>query len=147
MQWYHKMWYHTKNIWESYNYKEIMQILGEMRSQYDVQFEYLYTALEKLINPPTEPRPRIGFRRANEMDWSGRSAHNRTATVSKPNNHHPENNTTNWLVVSERFGTALAVSLTIKGMPINFVFFLNGWNIQQGPCMSMWGLPFLRYIE
>jgi hypothetical protein len=52
----------------SYNYKEIMQILGEMRSQYDAQFEYLYTALEKLIIPPTEPRPRIGFRRADEMD-------------------------------------------------------------------------------
>lgn len=50
------------------NYKEIMQILTEMRSQYDAQFEELYTALEKLINPPDEPRPRIGFRRKDEQD-------------------------------------------------------------------------------
>jgi len=50
------------------NYKEIMEILMEMRSQYDAQFEEVYTALEKLINPPLEPRPRIGFRRADETD-------------------------------------------------------------------------------
>jgi hypothetical protein len=50
------------------NYKEIVQILTEMRSQYDAQFEEVYTALEKLINPPEEPRPRIGFRRADETD-------------------------------------------------------------------------------
>jgi hypothetical protein len=50
------------------NYKEIMHILTEMRSQYDAQFEEIYSALEKLINPPEEPRPRIGFRRADELD-------------------------------------------------------------------------------
>lgn len=50
------------------NYKEIMQILTEIRNQYDAQFEEVYTALEKLINPPEEPRPRIGFRRADETD-------------------------------------------------------------------------------
>lgn len=50
------------------NYKEIMEILMEMRSQYDAQFEQVYTALEKLINPPQEPRPRIGFRRPGETD-------------------------------------------------------------------------------
>jgi hypothetical protein len=52
----------------SSNYKEIMQLLSDMRSQYDAQFEEVYTALEKLINPPQEPRPRIGFRRQGEED-------------------------------------------------------------------------------
>ena len=50
------------------NYKEIKQILTDMRSQYDARFEEVYAALEKLINPPNEPRPRIGFRRADEQD-------------------------------------------------------------------------------
>jgi hypothetical protein len=50
------------------NYQEIMQILTDMRGQYDAQFEELYTALEKLINPPQEPRPRIGFRRPGEEE-------------------------------------------------------------------------------
>ena len=50
----------------SSNYKEVMQILSDMRGQYDAQFEELYSALEKLINPPQEPRPRIGFRRPGE---------------------------------------------------------------------------------
>lgn len=48
------------------NYNEIMHIFTEMRSQYDAQFEELYAALEKLVNPPVEPRPRIGFRRPGE---------------------------------------------------------------------------------
>jgi hypothetical protein len=50
------------------NYQEIMHILTIMRSQYDAQFEEVYSALEKLINPPEEPRPRIGFRRKDEVD-------------------------------------------------------------------------------
>ena len=50
------------------SYKEIVQILKEMRNQYDAQFEEVYTALEKLIDPPQEPRPRIGFRRNDEQD-------------------------------------------------------------------------------
>jgi hypothetical protein len=50
------------------NYKEIMQILTEMRSQYDVQFEELYEGLEELKNPPLLPRPRVGFRRKDEQD-------------------------------------------------------------------------------
>lgn len=50
------------------NYKEIMQIITEMRKGYDGQFEELYTALDKLIRPPQPPRIRIGFRRADEMD-------------------------------------------------------------------------------
>ncbi len=44
------------------NYKDVMQILNEMRSQYDSQFTELYNALSKLINPPQEPRKRIGFK-------------------------------------------------------------------------------------
>lgn len=44
------------------NYKEVMQILTEMRNQYDSQFTELYNALNKLINPPQEPRQRIGFK-------------------------------------------------------------------------------------
>jgi hypothetical protein len=50
------------------NYQEVMQILTEMRNQYDSQFEELYAALEKLINPPLPPRPRVGFRRPNEVE-------------------------------------------------------------------------------
>jgi ORF6N domain len=52
----------------SYNYKEIMQILMDMRSQCDAQFEEVFRALEHLIHPPQEPRPRIGFRRKGEQD-------------------------------------------------------------------------------
>ena len=44
------------------NYKEIMQIVTEMRNQYDSQFEELFNALEQLINPPEPPRNRIGFK-------------------------------------------------------------------------------------
>lgn len=44
------------------NYKEIMQVLTEMRNQYDSQFAELYNALDKLINPPDKPRQRIGFK-------------------------------------------------------------------------------------
>lgn len=43
------------------NYKEVLEIVIEMRSQYDIQFEEVFKALEKLINPPQEPRTRIGF--------------------------------------------------------------------------------------
>jgi ORF6N domain len=50
------------------NYKEIMQILTEMRNQYDSRFAELYTTLEQLINPPGKPRQRIGYRRSNEQD-------------------------------------------------------------------------------
>ncbi len=44
------------------NYKEIMQILTEMRKQYDSQFTELYNALATLINPPQPPRNKIGFK-------------------------------------------------------------------------------------
>jgi len=44
------------------NYKEVMQILTDLRKQYDSQFTELYNALSKLINPPQGPRRRIGFK-------------------------------------------------------------------------------------
>lgn len=44
------------------NYKEIMQILSEMRNRYDSQFTELYNALNKLIKPIPGPRKRIGFK-------------------------------------------------------------------------------------
>ena len=44
------------------NYKEIMQILTDMRNQYDSQFAELYNALEQLINQPQPPRNKIGFK-------------------------------------------------------------------------------------
>jgi len=47
------------------NYKEIMHILTEMRNQYDSRFTQIYNALDKLINPPQEPRKRIGFKPDN----------------------------------------------------------------------------------
>jgi hypothetical protein len=50
----------------SLNYTEITRILAEMRGRYDAQFEKVYKALERLIHPPAEPRPRIGFRRPGE---------------------------------------------------------------------------------
>lgn len=43
-------------------YKEIMQILTEMRNQYDSRFAELYNALEQLINPPQPQRNKIGFK-------------------------------------------------------------------------------------
>jgi hypothetical protein len=44
------------------NYKEIMQILNEMRNQYDSRFAELYNVFEELINPPQLPRNKIGFK-------------------------------------------------------------------------------------
>ena len=52
----------------SNNYQDLVRILSEMRRQYDTQFEELYKALDSLINPPPQPRPRIGFRRKDERD-------------------------------------------------------------------------------
>ena len=44
------------------NYKEIMQIVAEMRNQYDTNFTQIFNALEQLIYPPQQPRKRIGFK-------------------------------------------------------------------------------------
>ncbi len=57
----------------STNYREIMQILTTMRGQYDAQFDQVYDALEKLVNPPLDPRPRIGFRRMDEKEQKAKS--------------------------------------------------------------------------
>ena len=47
------------------NYKEIMQIVTEMRNQYDSKFAQLFNALEQLINPPQPARNKIGFKHYN----------------------------------------------------------------------------------
>ncbi len=52
----------------SANYKEIMQIITEMRNQYDKRFFELYKTLEQLINPPTSPRNKIGFKHYDRED-------------------------------------------------------------------------------
>ncbi len=44
------------------NYKEIMQIVTDMRNQYDTNFTQIFNALEQLINPPQQSRKRIGFK-------------------------------------------------------------------------------------
>ena len=44
------------------NYKEIMQIVAEMRHQYDTNFTQIFNAFEQLINPPQQPRKRIDFK-------------------------------------------------------------------------------------
>ena len=44
------------------NYKELIQILADMKKKYDRQFTELYNALGKLVNPPQRPRQRIGFK-------------------------------------------------------------------------------------
>ena len=44
------------------NYKEIMQIVAEMRNQYDTNFTQIFNAFEQLTNPPQQPRKRIGFK-------------------------------------------------------------------------------------
>jgi hypothetical protein len=50
------------------NYKEIMNVLTEMRLRYDTRFDEHYAALDQLMNPPQEQRTRIGFKRSNESD-------------------------------------------------------------------------------
>lgn len=44
------------------DYKEIMQVLNNMKDKYDHQFLEIYAALEQLVNPPNPPRTRIGFK-------------------------------------------------------------------------------------
>lgn len=48
------------------NYKEVMKVLDEMRTQYDNRFEEIYRVLEHLINPPQTSRRKIGFKREEE---------------------------------------------------------------------------------
>jgi len=44
------------------NYEKIMQILNEMRNQYDTRFAELYHVLEQLISPKQPTRNKIGFK-------------------------------------------------------------------------------------
>lgn len=44
------------------NYKEIKQIVNEMKNENESRFIEIYRALDKLINPPQGPRKRIGFK-------------------------------------------------------------------------------------
>lgn len=50
------------------NYKEIMNLIQQMRLQYDKQFEEIHKVLEYLLQPPQPPRRKIGFRRSDEND-------------------------------------------------------------------------------
>ena len=36
--------------------------------KHEEEIQMIFKALKELLNPPTEPRPRIGFRRADEKD-------------------------------------------------------------------------------
>ncbi len=53
------------------NHKDILLKLEQFERQVvqnskDIQM--IFDALKELLNPPTEPRPRIGFRRKNEQN-------------------------------------------------------------------------------
>ena len=37
-------------------------------NKHDEQIQLIFGALKQLLNPPTEPRPRVGFRRNDEQD-------------------------------------------------------------------------------
>jgi ORF6N domain-containing protein len=50
------------------NYKEIMNLLQQMRLQYDKQFSEVHKVLEYLLHPPQPPRRKIGFRRSDENE-------------------------------------------------------------------------------
>lgn len=52
-------------------HKDILLKLGQLENQVvqnseDIQM--IFTALKQLLNPPTEPRLRVGFRRKDEVD-------------------------------------------------------------------------------
>lgn len=44
------------------NYAEVMKKLESMELQYDQNFREIYNALNHLINPPKNPRKRIGYK-------------------------------------------------------------------------------------
>lgn len=53
------------------NYKEIMNMLEQLRSQYDKRFGEIHKVLEYLLHPPQPPEPprrKIGFRRNDENE-------------------------------------------------------------------------------
>lgn len=51
------------------NYKEIMQIVAEMRNQYDTNFTQIFNALEQLINPPQQLRKELVLNQRIKKMW------------------------------------------------------------------------------
>jgi hypothetical protein len=52
-------------------HKDILLQLEQLEKKlggYDEDIQLIFKYLKQLLNPPQEPRPRIGFRRANEKD-------------------------------------------------------------------------------
>jgi hypothetical protein len=50
-------------------HKDILLKLEQLEKQVvqnSADIQMIFTALKELLNPPQEPRPRIGFRRGNE---------------------------------------------------------------------------------
>jgi hypothetical protein len=53
------------------NYKELLLKLEQLERKltgHDDDIQLIFKYLRQLLNPPTEPRPRIGFRRNDEQD-------------------------------------------------------------------------------
>lgn len=52
-------------------HKDILLKLEQLEKKvtvHDGDIEMIFSALKQLLNPPQEPRPRIGFRRRNEKE-------------------------------------------------------------------------------
>jgi hypothetical protein len=47
-------------------HKELARKLAEMESKYDAQFRVVFDAIRQLMEPPEQPRRRIGFHRGNK---------------------------------------------------------------------------------
>ena len=47
--------------------KQLLRQDGRMH-QHEEDIHIIFKALKRLLNPPAEPRPRVGFRRADEKD-------------------------------------------------------------------------------
>jgi hypothetical protein len=43
------------------SHAELARRLDEMEEKYDKQFAVVFSAIRELMQPPSEPRPRIGF--------------------------------------------------------------------------------------
>ena len=48
------------------NYRQIVQLIEDMKKDYDDRFVKIFYALDKLMHPV--PKSRIGFRRKDEED-------------------------------------------------------------------------------
>jgi hypothetical protein len=47
--------------------KKILRQGGKMK-KHDEDIQMIFEALKQLLDPPNEPRPRIGYRRSNQKD-------------------------------------------------------------------------------